>query len=174
MKYFRPELLARFRSANDDVASAAAVEWDQATTNYVDAIHTLRPELPLSVCRILDHFTLHDAQVLSIVESRRRPILTMLLRLEGSKKRPGRHLQLIYSLAERVRGFSLKGARQPREEWRIQYDEFDALSLASPKVFSHSMLLAGGAEMRIRFAKLAVGTPRRVIVPVVEKSGILP
>jgi hypothetical protein len=34
MKYFKPELLARYRSLDDGVAEAAAEEWEQAVVAY--------------------------------------------------------------------------------------------------------------------------------------------
>ena len=45
MKYMTPELLARFRSENDDIADAAAEEWDRQCEAYREHLKTIRASL---------------------------------------------------------------------------------------------------------------------------------
>ena len=53
MKYFKPDLLARCRSLDDQVAEAAAQEWEQAITDYRARIKAIRLRLPTGARRLL-------------------------------------------------------------------------------------------------------------------------
>src|SRR5438552_5952067 len=52
MKYFKPDLLARCRSLDDEVAEAAAQEWEQAITDYRARIKAIRLRLPTGARRL--------------------------------------------------------------------------------------------------------------------------
>ena len=72
MRYLKATLLERCRLLDDDLAEAASDEWDRAVAKYNAALAAIRPQLPAGVRTILDHFSLHDARVLSIVSARGR------------------------------------------------------------------------------------------------------
>ena len=61
MRYFKPELLARCRSLDDDVAEAAAAEWDQAIARYNAKLAAIRPLFPEGF--------LHETQIIAMVLS---------------------------------------------------------------------------------------------------------
>jgi len=178
MRYLKPELLTRCRSLDDEVAEAAANEWDQAIARYNARLATLRPLLPTGVQAVLDHFSLHDGRVLGISLARRKTWLSLLVRLEGTSVRPGPVLELKYILAKGLKraAFAIMrhgGAEQgSQDRGRIQYDEFGKVGGVGVGVFSHSLLLTGGFELRIRFTNLRVRRLNRVILPSVELAGL--
>ena len=59
-----PELLARSRSADDDVAEAAAARWEKAIAAYNARLQKIRPFLPPGARQLLRRVSLHDAQYL--------------------------------------------------------------------------------------------------------------
>jgi hypothetical protein len=177
MQYLKPELLERTRSL-DDVAEAAAKEWEEALAEYNAALDSLRSVLPAGVRALLARYSLHDARILSISEERRRPRLTLLVQLEGKPARPGNLLELHYLLARSSKhpGFVLVGGEKPeqdiRDKGRIQYDEIGKVADDPVAVFAHSLLLQGGGELRIQFTEMRIRTLQRVILPSVEPLGL--
>jgi hypothetical protein len=171
MKYLKYALLERCRSLDNDVAEAAGDEWDQAIDRYDAALTAIRPQFPAGVRTILDRFSLHDAKVLTYFLTKRR--LSLLVRLEGTSACPGKLLELNYTLAKAglriVRHVDVK--RRPKDRGRIQYDEYGKAS-DSPAVFSHSLLLAEGRELRIRFTDLHVRRLKKVVLPSAEQAGL--
>ena len=55
MRYLTPELLARYRSPDNDVAEVASGQWEQAAADYNAELNALRPFLPAGVRTLLDH-----------------------------------------------------------------------------------------------------------------------
>src|SRR4051794_26690006 len=98
MKYLKPELLARCRSLNDDVADAAAAEWEQALAAYRARVRAIRHQLPSGARVLLSRFSLHDAKVRAIAFGGKRPTLDLVIRLEGIASEPGALLELSYLL----------------------------------------------------------------------------
>src|SRR4051794_36944181 len=88
MKYFKPELLARCRSLDDDEAEAAADGWERAVTAYNAKLATIRRELPPGVRFILDHFSLHDARLFGITVSRAKPWVSLFVRHDLTLRHP--------------------------------------------------------------------------------------
>jgi hypothetical protein len=168
MKYFKPALLARCRSLDDQVADAAAAEWERAIAAYRKHMQAVRPRLPRSARFLLSRVTLHDAEVLSIALGREQPTLTLVLRLEGTSSEPGELLELRYLLVTGPHGgvSVRKHARLSKDAvgrgW-ILYDEFDLNEQRA--FFTHSLLLAGGYEVVIRFHSLGVRRLGEVLVP---------
>jgi hypothetical protein len=177
MQYLTPELLARFRSPDDDVAEDAAREWDQAIANYNAELRAIRSFLPMGVRALLARWSLHDATILSIALARRKPRLSLVIQLEGSRGRPGEVLELQYSLARTARnpGFSLIDhaghGKDRQDKARIQYDEFRKVVEDPVEVFSHSLLLKGFYELQIWFTDMQVRQLQRVIFPSLEQLG---
>lgn len=168
MKYFKPELLARCRSEDDDIAEAAAQEWEQAIGDYRARVRAIRWRFPRGVRRLLSRVALHDAKILTLAFGERQPAVTLQIKLEDTSSRPGGMLELSYlSVAGPDGGALLRKHAEssngnPGLEW-ILYDEFD---LDEPRAFfTHSLLLAGGYELQVRFHNLRVRRLREVIIP---------
>lgn len=172
MKYFKRALLERCRSLDDAAAEAASDEWERAVANYNADLAAIRPQFPAAVRVVLDRFSLHDAKVLTYFLTKRR--LSLLVRLEGPSARPGKMLELKYTVAKG--GLRMvkhgKDKEWPKDRGRIQYDEFGKAADAPAAIFSHSLLLAGGYELRIRFTDLHLRRLIKVMFPFVEQAGL--
>jgi hypothetical protein len=172
MKYLKSNLLERCRSLDHDVAEAASDEWDRAIDSYNAELAVTRPRFPPSVRLVLDQFSLHDAKVLILFQTKKR--LSLLVRLEGDADRPGKTLELKYTLTRPglriVKPHS--GQEWPKDLIRIQYDEFGKALDAPTAVFTHSLLLAGGHELRIRFTDFHARRLKKVVLPPVEQAGL--
>jgi hypothetical protein len=170
MKYFTPDLLDRSRSRDDDVAEAAASEWEQAGTAYLARFTSIRAQLP-GGARRLSRASLHDAKLLSVFSSSKRMALFgMVLQLDGSPKRPGEFLELEYHPVAGANG-GVKVTAHQQASWEknsrgkpwILYDEFDLD--AEHAFFVHSLLLTDGREIEIRFHNLTVRQLDEVLTP---------
>jgi len=172
MKYFKPALLERCRSLDDAATEAASDEWERAVVSYNAELAVIRPQFPAAVRVVLDRFTLHDAKVLTYFLTKRK--LSLLVRLESASTRPGKMLELKYTIVKN--GLRIvkhgKGKEWPKDRGRIQYDEFGKAADAPEAIFSHSLLLAGGYELRIRFTDLHLRRLKKVMFPSVEQAGL--
>jgi hypothetical protein len=171
MKYFKPELLARCRSQDDEVAEAAAEEWEQAVAAYRERLRAILLRLPLSVHRLLARSTLHDAKVLAVAFGKRRPSYSIQVRLEGTASQPGNVLELSYLVVAGPHGgLTVKKHPQlkktnPGPDW-ILYDEFDLDGERA--FFTHSLLLTDGYELEVRFHNLRFRRLNEVPLPPLE------
>ncbi len=159
MKYFTPELLARCRSLDDDVADAAAEEWEQAVAAYRLHLRAIRLRFPQGVRRLLSSVSLHDAKMLTIARGKRQPWFGMWLQPEGTAAQPGEVLELRYLVVAGPHGGldvkkhpQLKKAN-PGPDW-VLYDEFNLDEERA--FFTHSLLLTDGHEVEVRFHNLRV------------------
>jgi hypothetical protein len=157
VRYFTPELLARCRSAADDEAQAAADGWEQALAAYSARLQKLRPLLPLGARQLLRRTSLHDARCLLVSTSGSGPRkdLSLTLRLAGSPPQSARGVEVRYRLCGRS---TLRCGTDPLSAGsftrRVLYDEFDLHQRRGAKTFTHSLLLTGGLELRVRFSNL--------------------
>lgn len=176
MKYFKPELLTRCRSLDDDVAEVAADEWEQAVTDYRARIRAIRLRLPLSVRRLRTRVSLHDAKVLAITFGSKQPRVTLLLRLEDTPVQSGDVLELHYlSMAGPQGGatFSKRAQLNPNgtsEARWILYDEWDRDE--GRACFTHTLLLTDGYEVEVRFHDLRVRRLQEVLVSPLELTEV--
>jgi hypothetical protein len=172
MKYLKYTLLERCRSLDDDAAEGASDEWDRAIAHYNAALAAIRPQLPAAVRTILDRFSLHDAKVLTYFLTKRK--LSLLVQLEGNLARPGKMLELKYTVAKAGLRIVKHGKdKEWLKEWgRIQYDEFGKAANTTEETFSHSLLMGGGFELRIQFTGLRVRRLKKIIFPSVEQAGL--
>jgi len=168
MKYFKPELLARYRSSDDGVADAAAKEWEEATAAYQARFKSVRGKLPASVRRLCSKSSLHDAGVLGVARNDRKPLFGILLRLEGSHGQSGEVLELSYHPVVGPKGgieittHASSQSKVRRGVW-VLYDEFDINE--EHAFFTHSLLLCDGREIEIRFHNLTVRRLDQVFTP---------
>ena len=66
MKYFTPSLIERLGSDDDDTATSAAAEWEEAVTRHQERFDFLRQKMPVELWSLWDRYYLHDAEVLSM------------------------------------------------------------------------------------------------------------
>jgi hypothetical protein len=159
MKYFKPDLLARCRSQDDDVADTAADEWERAAEAYRLRLKSIRSSLPAGVRRLVSRISLHDAQVLGMSFGKPKPRFSLRLRLEGAGKQPGEIIGLNYRVVGGPNGgvifhkHSELGQSPHGSRW-VLYSEFDVDEERG--FFTHSLLLTGGLEVEVRFHSLSV------------------
>ena len=144
MRFFHSELLAKYRSRDDDIADAAAKKWDSAAAAYQTRLRVIKSRLPLGIRRFLSNFTLHDARILAATSSKHLSLFTMLMQLEGAAASPGKIIQLFYLTEAKA-----PPQRAPACDVPILYDEVDWDE--QKEEFTHSLLLANASELVIRF-----------------------
>jgi hypothetical protein len=151
MKFFTPQLLERYRSADPAVAQAAVAEWEVVHQEYEQHLRALEPTLPANV-REFNALLLHDATVQTLARSPRRLLLVL------KKDIPPRDLVLLhYDLEDEP--VLVPYARNPRE-WqtptRFDFDEFDRVEEAGRTWYTHAIVFDNGWELRLRFRDVQV------------------
>ena len=63
MKYYTPDLLARFGSEDLKVAKVARQELEKKSDEYVAHLDRIRPKLPRRFAELQERFYLHDARI---------------------------------------------------------------------------------------------------------------
>ena len=158
MKYFTPDLIERFGSLDDDVADAAAVEWEEAVTRHEKNLHSIRADLSASLCHLWDNFYLHDAQVLSM--GHQLQTFVIVLRLDTP---PHDLLVLNYHLSEEP---AINTAALPPEQCSTplawMYDEVDIVP-GNKNICMHSILFSNGWEVQLRFRDMQVIAAQPVV-----------
>jgi hypothetical protein len=168
MKYFKPELLARCRSRDDDDSDQATTEWQKARTAYRTRLKRILAELPSAVAELCSSYSLHDARVVGGGYAEDPPRYSILLRLEGSRVGTGAVLQLNYVPAKGpTNGVNVLSHGLAEKNLRgnvfVLYDEFDIDR--GHDCFVHSLLLTDGRELEIRFNELTIGRFDQVVTP---------
>lgn len=169
MRYFKPELLDRSCSPDDDVAEAASEEWEAAVTAYRKRYKSIRDRLPKAVRNLYSKIALHDARLIGLAwDTQKKPLFGILLRLEGSSGRPGKVLEMKYRpVVEPTAGVVIKYHPYPEKSSRnhvfVLHDEFDLDEAGG--FFTHSLLLTDG-EIEIRFKQFTVRRLDEVVTPV--------
>jgi hypothetical protein len=165
-------------SLDDDVAEAAAEDWEQASLAYRARLRAIRRQLPPAARRLISRVTLHDAKVLGVASSRRGPWFALRLQLEGTPGQPGETLELAYHVVAIPHGglaFRKHAIDQGLQEplW-VLYNEFDIDEERA--FFTHSLLPTGGLEMEIRFHDIRVRYLDEVVSPLelIEAEGKWP
>ena len=151
MKFFTPDLLERYGSADPATASAAEAEWEAVSERYAEHLKRLEPELPVQL-RQLSDLLLHDAALLSLAREGSRLIVVL------RKDIPPRDLVILrYELAEEP--VLVPFARQPRD-WqkptRFDFDELDRQGEGQDTVYTQSIVFANGWELQLRFRDVQV------------------
>ncbi|MFI5461400.1 MAG: hypothetical protein ACHRXM_38860 [Isosphaerales bacterium] len=65
MKFFTPDLIDRFGSADDGIAFAAQQEFEGRSEEYLRQLHEIEVKLPERFRELLDQFYLHDSRGIS-------------------------------------------------------------------------------------------------------------
>jgi hypothetical protein len=97
MRYITPDLLVRFGSPDDKVASRASQEWEKAHAAYVAHLAAIGPQLPKPLRRLLKRFYLHDAKVLAMTLDEASSF-SIYLELEKPSRPEDKFLDLKYRL----------------------------------------------------------------------------
>jgi hypothetical protein len=154
MRYFKPEILRRSGSLDDDVADAASEEWQAATAAYRAYLTAHERFLPVGAREVDADHILHDGKVLSLGVSKDGRVSLVLhlrdgtgdlLRLDyvGARVTPIRH-----ALTE------LTGTAEPSTPF-VLYHEFEAATDPTA-LHRHRLLCTGGLEFEIAFSDLEV------------------
>jgi hypothetical protein len=172
MKFFTPELYVRLQNLKDEEANQ---EWDQAVVRYERVLQDLLPRAPLSLRRLVQRYTLHDAEVLSM--SYAGKTLSMTLQLDPPVEF---FVVLAYTLIDSPQinrsVLPAEFCTQPAE-W--MYDEFgidESVQARATKrtkrdrapVFTHDILLSNGWELHLKFHKLKFSRPQ-ALLPVPDR-----
>jgi hypothetical protein len=158
MKYITPDLLVRFGSPDDEVASRASQEWEKAHAAYVAHLAAIGPQFPKPLRRLLKRFCLHDAKVLAMTLDEASSF-SSYLELEKASRPEDKFLELKYRLVG-PRGIhltphpELAGDGTALGWW--QYDEVDTQQAQDDVLlFTHSILFTGGYELQLTFFNFA-------------------
>lgn len=167
MKFFTPELYARFNSANAAIANRADADWERALPAYRKHLRSLRSKLSGSVAKMANEICLHDAEYLGFSKMT-MPAMTGDVAMIAVRK-DGAVCFLIYVLDGEplvTRPLDDEAFDVSQPHWL--YDEVD---VTSPGIYQHEILLSDGRVLSIRFTafdmlpgsstKLAAKTVRR-------------
>lgn len=151
MKYATPELLARFNSNDEEIATQADKEWEAASEQYVKYLETIKHVLPSATQMLLEKYYLHDAQVLSFTEQSHTAYkLLILLRLDTP---PFGTIEIAYYLNGKPEYIDHEKHLPSLNPLVWLQDEFEVGHCAT---FLHSILFSGGKELRIPFINMEV------------------
>jgi len=171
MKYMTPELLARFRSDNDDIAEAAAEEWERRGEEYRKHLEEIRcrTDLPRGLRRLIKRDVLHDAKVLTLAVDDGGKRFSFFLELARQTGKEDNRVELEYRLVGGLgQGFRLlrheilKGDGKDFGWWL--YDEID-VTKGQIEAYTHSILLTGGWEVQLTFYSLALRRLNFLLLP---------
>ncbi|MCI0455350.1 MAG: hypothetical protein L0Z62_00020 [Gemmataceae bacterium] len=174
MRYFTPELFVRLQECQDAAQFRSVnAEWERAAKAYMARLQELLPSLEGGLRRFVKHGSLHDARVLDIATDGRR--VTIFVQEEAAPTL----LSLTYSLVDAPvidRNALPEEHRSSLALWLYDEVEVDPDMMYHPQrrvqegasaltaeviraegwmpIFRHSILLANGWEIRLRFHRL--------------------
>ena len=160
MKFFTPELYARFVSNNDRIADRAQIEWERALDSYGARLRRIRPELPRGIRRLVDELRLHDAVLLHEISFGNRCLLT--LRLES----PDDHIVVLdYKTTEPPESMPVPLPPEALSESPLfVFDEIERIGSRNGKpVFQHSILFGHGHLFVIRCLDVRISIGEEVL-----------
>jgi hypothetical protein len=169
MKFFTPDLLARFGSADDATADAAHREWEQADGKYRKRLDRIRAKLPPAARELTRRFCLHDARLLTLGVRDDYRSLFLFLSLDTPD---GEGLLLEYDLVKRPQILKHPSLSEPGTPLEWLYDEFGVGRGRGHPTFKHSILFTGGRELDLTFRGLRLRLFKKVLVPTTGESGL--
>ena len=177
MKYMTPDLISRFRSADDAVSEAAGLEWESQGEAYRKRLKDIRQYLPSGVRRLLRRYFLHDAKVVTMATDE-VPHFSIVLQLDNPSSAGDKYLELRYRLA----GGIGKGVEFVQHEvlaadgssfgWWL-YDEID-MREGPVEAFTHSILFSGGYELRLTFFSMQCKRLNFLFPPANNEGAVAP
>jgi hypothetical protein len=156
MKYFTPELLARYGAPDDWVADAAHAEWEAATEKYQKQFRSIERQLPKRLRGLLRRYYLHDATVsfAGVADE----VLHLTLKLDAP---PRETVFLRYRLVSEVKMVAhTLAAHEATQALSWLYDEIDVVGEGVFPVIEQRILLSNGLELMIQFQDLSYSTAR--------------
>jgi hypothetical protein len=168
MKYFTRDLIERFGSEDDAVASAAQDEWEVVLERYERYLQSIESGLPQHI-QEFTRLLLHDAIVWSIVRQGDRLIVVL------RKDIPPRDVVILtYTLTEEpVLDKEALSAEHCGTVMDYLYDEFELIRAEGRNIYGQSILFGNGWEMTLRFSDVQVALaepvyplPDTMLVPV--------
>jgi hypothetical protein len=160
VKYFKPDLLAECRSSDPDIADAAAARWMKNAEAYRKHLEKICDRLPGNVRSFLRSVPLHDASLLSVNLARRQDRTRYFLSFQLADSDEHAGVQLCYDRVKLVEAKDHDPSAARDTTIFALYDEFDVLPDGT---LTHSILLTGGIEIRIKFSRLIVTHFTRVV-----------
>jgi hypothetical protein len=156
MKYFIPDLLARYGSLDDHVADAAHDEWEAATQQYQKHFRSIRRQLPRKLRGLLRRYHLHDARVCFVGKADQ--VLHLTLQLDTP---PRETIFLRYRFVSEVKMISHAIAgHDGKEPVTWLYDEVDIASDGVFPVIEQRILFSNGLELAVHFQDLSYSSAR--------------
>jgi hypothetical protein len=165
MKYFTLNLLARFRSDDDEIADRAHAEWESAIENYERHWQKIKSAFPAGVRRFEEsHLCLHDAELISLARGKAPSDDRLLLILQTEP--PSCDLVALW--------FSLTGKPVIEGDpagslWA--YEEFD---LDRNKKPAFEVLFNNDARIKLRFRDFQFWTGKTLLSPLRDLSQGVP
>lgn len=159
MKYFTPERHLRLGALDNEANFLAALqEWEDANTNYLAHVESIRPELPSELLHLSKEVLLHDAHVLSAYQQDDLFVLTLQPELDDL-----RLVVLTYRLAQELDVRTVLPPDSCTSVPLFTYDEMDLdVPAAGGPTFRHNILLSNGLELTIRAYSVNVARPLRL------------
>ncbi|HEY2251413.1 MAG TPA: hypothetical protein VGH74_10150 [Planctomycetaceae bacterium] len=156
MKYFTPQLYARFNSKDRRVVSTAHEEWETAIEQYQSHLGKIRRRLVPNAQKLAKSLCLHDAQYLGLRHPR-IPHLHHSIAVLASQKDATVFL-LVYTLAKDPHIH----AAQPnwpfsKKQVHWLYDEFDIDAHGNQQ---HAVLLSNGKIITLQFRDVQLMTDK--------------
>lgn len=163
MKYFTPELFARFQSTDDEVADRADADWEKATRDYNRRWNKIKHLFPDAVRRFdASDVRVHDADILSVARQGTKLILI------AQEEPPCRRLMILTFVLE---GEPLIEGDPRGTCWL--YEEFD---VDRAKRLSFEALLSNNVHIKVRFRdfRFTIAQPVSAITSAVDvrKNGL--
>jgi hypothetical protein len=191
MRYYTPELLGRFASAEETIALAAQNELEKRSEQYAKHLKSIAKKLPRRFREMEKQFYLHDAKVVwpflpwfAPIEMLPPPEWMQTVFGKTAREKNGQWpsamlaVQLDAPPNELVilhyRGVRFEGTTfEPWHRLRIPsllwlHDEVDLVRTDGQFEFLHSILFDHGVEIRIQFADFDFAT----LKPMIESDGL--
>ena len=147
MKFFTPELYARFNSEVASVANRADADWERALAAYRKHLRSIRLKLPATVASMANDSCLHDAEYLGFSKMT-MPAMSGDVAMIAVRKDGAVHF-LVYVLdGEPLVTRPLEDDAFDVSQPHWLYDEVD---VAGDGVFQHDILLSDGRVLSVRF-----------------------
>jgi hypothetical protein len=158
MRFFTPDKYVALQNTDPAAMDAADAAWEEAVAQYDAYLQSIRPQLPPHVLELLDGYSCHDADVLSI--GRQGDGFVIALQLDAP---PHDLLTITYTLTEepQLDPTALPPEyRQSRPLWL--HEELEVVGTDANTWFRQALLLSNGWEVRLTFRDVRLATARPV------------
>jgi len=153
MRYFTPELIARYGADDPSTWKDAEQRWEDACDQYEAYLASIRVDFPPGLRRVEDSYHLHDAMIRGM--GRRDGTFVIMLQLDAP---PHSLLTISYNLVEEPvirEAVVAPECRSSAAQVEWQYDEVDRVA-SQPPTWRQSILLSNGWEVGLHFRDLTV------------------